>query len=67
MGKSGRDAMGCSSHELRPVVVRHERRSGPLLAVHVYDVAGEEAIVGVLDDGDPRGGFWVLEPLKRIM
>jgi len=62
-GKGGPNTVDRSSHELRPVVIRHEWRSGPLLAVHVYNVAGEEPIVGVLDYGDPGGGFWVLEPL----
>lgn len=58
------DMRWCSGSDIfRPVVVRREVGSGPLLAVGVFARAREEAVLGVLEDGDPRGGFGVLEPL----
>jgi hypothetical protein len=51
------------SHKLGPKVVRHEWRSGPAFTVHVLPLASEEAIMGVLDDRHPRGGFGMLHPL----
>jgi hypothetical protein len=48
---------------LGPAVVGSDRRAGPALAVGVLADAGEEAVVCVLDDGEPGGGFGVTEPL----
>jgi hypothetical protein len=52
----------CVAHldVLRPEIVGHELRAGPVLAVHIGSLAREETVVGVLDDGKPGGGFGVL-------
>jgi hypothetical protein len=55
-----------ASDELRPIVIRREIRPRPLLAIRVRARPGEEAVLRVLEDGDPGGGFGVLEPLYSI-
>ena len=62
-GKEERKNAGGNLGVLSPAVVGSDRRAGPALAVGVLADAGEEAVVCVLDDGEPGGGFGVTEPL----
>lgn len=41
------------SDKLGPVIVRRKIRPCPLLAVWIRSGPGEEAVLGVLEDGDP--------------
>jgi len=42
------------SYEFRPVVVWHQRRAVPFLAVWIGALTGEEAVLRMFEDGDPR-------------
>lgn len=41
------------SDKLWPVIIWHQIRTGPFLAIHVDARTSEEAILGMLEDGDP--------------
>jgi hypothetical protein len=56
-----------SSDQLGPVVIRRDRRARPLLAIHIHALAGQKAIVRVLEDGNPRRGLGVLKPLDVVL
>lgn len=49
------------------MVVWHEIGTGPFLAIDVDARACEEAVLGMLKDGNPRRGFGVLEPLRSVV
>jgi hypothetical protein len=53
-----------SSDQLGPVVIRRDRRPCPFLAIYIHALAGQKAIMRVLEDGNPRRRLGVLEPLN---
>jgi hypothetical protein len=42
------------SHVLGPVVIRHQARTRPFLAIRICALASQETIVGMFEDRDPR-------------
>jgi hypothetical protein len=48
--KRGTRSEASGSHELGPVVVRHDARTSPFLAIGVGARACEEAVLGMLED-----------------
>ena len=43
-----------SSHKLRPVIVRHQVGARPLLAIGIGTIAGEETVLRMFENGNPR-------------
>lgn len=62
--EGGCERLRLDSDELGPVVVGHDARASPFLAVDIGASACKEAIVSMLEDRDPGRRFWVLEPLQ---
>lgn len=56
-----------SSYELGPVIVWHQAGTGPVLAVGICTLAGEESVLSMLENGNPRRGFRVLDPLENLL
>lgn len=50
---SNSDNMPKDSHVLGPIVVRHQVRPCPFLAVRVGALASEETVLGLLENREP--------------
>src|SRR5437762_3105849 len=50
--------------ELRPPPIRLDRWASPVFSIRICSLSSEESVLCVIDDVKPRGGLWVLRPLR---